>query len=240
MKPGLFDTIRSIVGLVGGEQAARNLDNIASGVKNVQNMVATPNVTDGTLTVNGHSYSVKKSGRSVYVTFTNIPSDFDEFSQVYHGLLGKNEYSAVAMIPMAIEMYARNEEEGNRCLELLCTFACKSEMSRRLKEKFGHPGDSYCQRYLPAALLQGANNKNAYTPTSPYTVCVENGGTADEESEMYNGTFYNRVILGDGWDMNKRAVQLFRQYDKDVYQISGCAATYMSCKPIRGSWPGLV
>jgi hypothetical protein len=197
-----------------------------------------PNQTS--VTINGHTYSVRQSGNSVLVSFTNIPSDVEEFTKVYRDLLGKSEYTVPALIPMAMEIYARNPQEGETCIATFCSFTAKSEMLRIIKDKFSHPNDPYCQRYLPAALLQGANNKNAYTPNRPYTVCIEHAvARKDEESDMYNGTFYQLQIRAEGWDTQERGVQVFKQFDAELYQVNGCPATYTSCKPIRGTWPGL-
>ena len=193
----------------------------------------------GSITVNGHVYTVSKSGESVLVSFTNIPSDAKEFEQVYRDLLGKNEYTVPALIPMAMEIYARNQQEGEKCITAFCTFTAKAEMIRIIKDKFSHLDDPYCQRYLPAALLQGASNKNAYTPNTPYTVCIEHSVNKDQESEMYNGTYYFLQIIADGWDTHQRGVQVFRPFDKELFQVSSCPATYTQCKPIRGTWPGL-
>ena len=99
----------------------------------------------GSITVNGHKYTVSKSGESVLVSFTNIPSDAKEFEQVYRELLGRNEYTVPALIPMAMEIYARNQQEGEKCITVLCTFTAKAEMIRIIKDKFSHPDDPYCQ-----------------------------------------------------------------------------------------------
>ena len=49
------------------------------------------------------------------VTFSNIPSGFTEFKAVYEGLLGKSIQGAAAMVPMAMEIYARDAETGKKC-----------------------------------------------------------------------------------------------------------------------------
>ena len=43
------------------------------------------------------------------VTFSNIPSDYDEFEAVYTQFLGKTPHGAAAMMPMAME------SEKNSC-----------------------------------------------------------------------------------------------------------------------------
>lgn len=197
-------------------------------------------VINASVTVNGHTYSVRKNDNSVLVSFSNIPTDSEEFKKVYQDLLGKSEYTVPALIPMALEIYARNPQEGEKCIATFCTFTAKAEMIRIIKDKFRNTDDPYCQRYLPAALLQGASNKNAYTPNTPYTVCIEHSVNKDQESDMYNGVFYFLQIIAEGWDTHQRGVQVFKAFDKELYQVSGCPATYTGCKPIRSTWPGLV
>lgn len=240
MNLNFSDIIKTIVNMLGGnKQVARNIEDLTKGMEDQKKRVKTPEVNTGSLTVNGHTYAVKKSGKSVLVSFTNVPSDAEEFAHIYNKLLGKSEYTVPALIPMAMEIYARNRQDGEKCIETFCNYAAKQEMKRTLMDKFGRQDSSYGQRYLPAALLQGANNRNAYAPDCPYTVCIEHTPKEDEESDMYNGTFYNLVIVADGWDSRERNVQVFKPFDKEMFLVNGCPATYMQCKPIRGTWGGL-
>ena len=52
----------------------------------------------------GDSYSKHAAGR---VTFTHVPSDYDEFEAIYQ-VLGKTPHGTAALMPMAMEMYGRN------------------------------------------------------------------------------------------------------------------------------------
>ena len=71
---------------------------------------------DGNLSI--ESYSSDAIGK---VTFTNVPSDYTEFETVYHQFLGKTPYGTAAMMPMAMEMYGRDKEMGEKCVRLICT-----------------------------------------------------------------------------------------------------------------------
>ena len=53
----------------------------------------------------------------------------------------------------------------------------------RLKDKFGSD-DSYGQRYLPAAVLEGATAANGYTPNKPYTVTMEASVNKHQELQL--------------------------------------------------------
>ena len=257
------DIAKTIANMMGGSKdAPKNLEDLTKGFKEILKTASAAaqeeltkeidKVKDEekaetkteakaeTISINGHNYTVRKDEDAVLVSFTNIPSDAEELKLVYRNLLGKSEYTVPALIPMAMEIYARDRQEGERCFAAFCSSLAVSEILRILKEKFGRPNDSYCQRYLPAALLQGASNMNAYTPNTPYTVRIEHAANEDSESAMYNGKYFFLVIIADGWDTRQRGVQVLKTYDNDFYVVNGCPATYTMCKPIRGEWPGLV
>ena len=142
-------------------------------------------VDGNTLTYGDHVYTVNGeidlnatvfNSPTAYVTFTNVPSGYTEFEAVYNNLLGKSMQGTAAMIPMAMEIYARDAALGERCFNLICKgSATVSEITRILKTKFNYSpyspeGDAYIQRYLPAVTLKNAAYNNGYNPTEPYTV----------------------------------------------------------------------
>ena len=213
-------------------------------------------VVDGnTLTYGTHKYTV--SGEinydtedfktpTAFVTFTNVPSGYAEFEAVYKGLLGKSLQGTAAMVPMAMEIYARHADTGERCFELLCdSNATVSGIIRILKTKivpseFSPEDDSYIQRFLPAASLKGAVYTNAYTPAYPYTVqtCASPNKFQEKKMSPY-GTVYYTYIIADGWDTTQRAVDLFLPLNETLYKVNGCASCYTQCKDIQGTWGGL-
>ena len=64
--------------------------------------------------------------------------------------------------------------------------------------------------------LMGAKSSNAYAPKAPYIVRVDRTAKPDETSELYGGTFCNRFIIGEGWDMPQRSVIVFKGKDKTL------------------------
>ncbi len=184
---------------------------------------------------------VKYDKPTATVTFTNIPSDYEEFEAVYTQFLGKTIHGTAAMIPMAIEMYARDAEVGKKCFELICNGpATVSGIIRILKEKLppnADYSDSYTQRYMAAALLKGAKDKNAYTPDYPYTVqmCM----SPNKSQNVTGGVDTFIYILAKGWDTEQRSVEIFKGYDDDLYKVYNCPSCYTQCKNIRGTWKGL-
>ena len=98
-------------------------------------------VNGNTLTYGDHTYTV--SGEITYdqtyydtptafVTFTNIPSGVTEFKAVYDNLLGLSPQGAAAMVPMAIEIYARDANVGEQCFNVLCHVLRRSGSSKHL------------------------------------------------------------------------------------------------------------
>ncbi|MCR5709297.1 MAG: hypothetical protein K6G79_02315 [Bacteroidales bacterium] len=218
------------------------------------NLPADVVVEGNTLRYGSHTYTV--SGVIDYtdgqfktptatVTFTNVPSDFAEFSAVYENLLGKSTHGTAAMVPMAIELYARDAELGERCLNLLCNGpATVSQITGILKQKFvpssfSPENDSYIQRYLPAALLKGAVPSNAYTPVKPYTVEMCPSPNGVKAAPLTGGEVTYLYILAGGWDTFQRAVDIFLKDGDDHYKVFNCPSCYTQCKQIRGTWPGL-
>ena len=182
---------------------------------------------------------------TAYVMFSNVPSGYTEFETVYNNFLGEHEFGAAAMIPMAFEIYARNNATGERCLNLLCNASTTvSEIVRILKTKlvpspYAPENDQYIQRYLPADLLDGAVNTNAYKPIEPYTVQMCRSANAPQDAPLTGGKVYYLYILAHGWDSFQRAADIFQAYNSDMYKVFNCPATYTHCKNIIGTWEGL-
>ena len=202
---------------------------------------------DHVYTVNGEINFKAKNHKtpSASVTFTNNPSNYMEFETVYYNLLGKTPQGAAAMIPMAIELYARDASVGKQCFELLCNGSATSDgIIRILKTKlvpsqYANANDSYIQRYMAAALLKGADNKNSYTPQEPYTVEMCSSPNGEKDAPLMGGTVYYLYILAHGWDSHQRAVDILLPYNSEYYKIANCSSTYTQCKNIIGTWPGI-
>ena len=245
-----------IAGFIDGWKAVPltdGSDELFSGIEQVR--VAPKVEVDGnTATCGTHTYTIvsdidvntrEYKQPTASVTFTNIPADYAEFEAVYNALLGKSRAGVAAMIPMAIELYARDAEAGEQCFDLLCNNdATASGIVRILKTKlvpsqYAQENDSYIQRYMAAALLKGAVNTNAYTPERPYTVEMTMSPNGVREAELMGGEVTYMYILAHGWDTFQRGVDVFLPYDTEYYKIAGCSSCYTQCKNIRGTWPGL-
>lgn len=214
-------------------------------------------IVDGnTLKYGDHVYTVNGeidlngtvfNSPTAYVTFTNIPSGYTEFEAVYNNLLGKSMQGTAAMIPMAIEVYARDATLGERCFTLLCNgSATVSEITRTLKQKFNYSpyspdNDQYVQCYLPAATLKGATYTNGYAPVEPYTVEMCRSANAPADAPLTGGTvYYIYILTSGGWDTFQRGVDIFQAYGSNMYKVFNCPNCYVQCRTIQnGPWQGL-
>ena len=203
---------------------------------------------DHTYTVSGEinfndNYTGYRGTPTASVSFTNFPSGYAEFEAVYNGLLGKSVQGTAAMIPMAIELYARDASVGERCFNLLCNSSSTvSGIIRILKTKlvpsqYAGADDPYIQRYMAAALLKGAMASNAYTPEEPYT--VEMCCSANKPQNSSYGMVYYVYILAKGWDTEQRQVEILQPNGSDLYKVFNCPSCYVQCKNIVGTWGGL-
>ena len=179
---------------------------------------------------------------SATVSFSNIPSGYTEFEAVYSALLGKTVAGTVGMIPMAMEIYARNEATGKKCIELLCGTKNATTMIRSLQSKFqatsANSDDTYIQRYLPAALLKGAKPDNAYAPSTPYT--VEMTASVNKPQSVTGGTdTFVYILTSGGWDTAQRQVEIYQKTGSDLHTVYNCPSVYTQCKTIVGTWDGL-
>ena len=216
-------------------------------------------VNGNTLTYGDHTYTVsgefdfvspvtgQLTEPTAFVTFTNIPSGYTEFEAVYNNLLGKSIQGTAAMIPMAMEMYARDAALGERCFNLICNSSSTvAGIIRILKTKFNYStyspeGDAYIQRYLPAVTMKNAAWNNGYNPTEPYTLEMCRSANAPQETSLtgYGMVYYIYILAPGGWDSFQRSVEIWQPMGSDMYKVFNCPALYTMCKNIYGTWNGL-
>ena len=241
-------------------QLADDVEKVVSGTyvdqwANLVNETSYDAEVDGnTLTYGSHQYRIVSdidvttdvfNRATASVTFSNIPSGFTEFSAVYNNLLGKSLAGTVAMVPMAMEIYARDAATGEKCIKLLCSQGTASEMVTELKRKImpsavAPEGDSYIQRYIPAALLKDAAPSNAYAPSTPYTVQMTMTSNGVKQSEQAGGTVtYACIVTSGGWSSAQRGVDLILSTGAALYKVYGCPGCYAQCAAISGTWNGL-
>ena len=203
-------------------------------------------------TFNGHTYTMKGTlsiktynpAATGTVTFTNVPSNYAEFEEVYTKFLGQTPYGTAAMMPMAMEIYGRDRAEGEKCIRLINYPNNVNSVLSQLKEKFGTSqyapeNDSYHQRYLPAAVLEGATPQNSYTPKYPYTVNMRASVNKHQDMQLYDGRVMYIYMMGKGWDTEQRSVEIIQVSEGELYKVFNCPSLYTQCKNIKGTWGGL-
>lgn len=207
---------------------------------------------ESSFSANGHTYTMKGTlsiqmynpAATGMVTFTNVPSNYEEFEQVYTQFLGKTPYGTAAMMPMAMAIYGRNRAEGEKCIRLINYSSNVNSVLSQLKEKFGTSqyapeNDSYHQPYLPAAVLEGATPENAYSPKTPYTVNMRASVNKHQDMQMYDGRVMYIYMMGKGWDTEQRSVEIIQVNEGDLFKVFNCPSLYTQCKRIKGTWGGL-
>ncbi len=225
-----------------GKSASDSAKKKAKNLKKANADVATWNYGSHTYTMSGNLTASKyKKGAFGEVKFSNIPSDYDEFETLYYEFLGRTPHGTAAMMPMAMEIYARDQELGLKCIQLINYPSNVNSVTSRLKDKlYAAPGDSYGQRYLPAALIKGATAANGYTPERPYTIDMEASANKHQELKISgSGTVVYLYIIGGGWDSHQRQVELVLEPGKEHYQVFNCPSLYVGCQRIQGDWGGL-
>ena len=198
-------------------------------------------VNDNEYQINGKTFTCKgnfspetyQPDASGMVTFTAFPASYEEFADLYENFLGKTPEGTAAMATMAMELYFRDAAVGEKCVDLLCGGGCAAEMKRGVGEKARScaKGDSYGQRYLPAAVLKGANSDNGYLPQEPYTIELKASVNKHEKVQISDsGTCLFLYVMGDGWDSHQRSVQVFLPDGQDHYKMWSASSLYMQCK----------
>lgn len=212
-------------------------------------------VDGNTMTYDNHTYTMDGNFDEDYVTngkakvtFTNIPSDYEEFRTVYEEFLGTTSYGVSAMLPMAFELWGRDHEVGKQCIALITGGTCYNEIMRQLPAHMemssqSPADDPYVQRCLPAAILQGATKENGYNPTEPYTVNISIGRKAQwaEESEILQSNVYQLYLIsGNAWNTQQRTVTIQRAWRGDkLYRVNNCSSLYVNIFAPRQDWNGL-
>lgn len=239
---GLFNKVKA--GKTVKEKARQSAENMVrnSNLKNSDkeefNYGGHSYVLQGNFKVD--AYNKHAAGK---VTFTHIPSDYEEFEAVYQ-VLGKTPHGAAAMMPMAMEIYGRNRKVGEKCIRLLCYPSNVNTVLSLLRDKYGSNegltnDDSYHQRYLPAAVLEGATPQNGYRPNEPYTINMNASVNKHQDMQLFDGRVMYIYIQGKGWDTEQRSIEIVKTSTNDLCQVFNCPALLTQCKRIQGTWNGL-
>ena len=218
---------------------------LALGCRQAHAQETTFNYGDHTYTMKGtlnmERYDRHATGE---VSFSHVPTDYEEFETVYTQFLGKTPHGTAAMMTMAMELYGRDREVGLQCIKLVCYFSNVNAVTSILNTKFSASSfspsnDPYIQRYLPAAVLKGATPANGYQPLEPYTIEMKASVNKHQDMQITGNRVMYLYVIGKGWDTEQRQVEIVRQTDSKLHQVFNCPALYTQCKQIKGTWRGL-
>ena len=99
--------------------------------------------------------------------------------------------------------------------------------------------DGYHQRYLPAAVLEGATPENGYCPNEPYTVTMYASVNQHRDMQLFDGRVMYIYLMGKGWDTEQRSIEIVKTSTSELCQVFNCPALLTQCKRIQGTWNGL-
>jgi hypothetical protein len=177
-------------------------------------------------------------GEKATIQFSRFPATVAEFRQVREKI-GGEPHGAVALQLMAYEMYRRNKSIGEECIRLNSATNNVKIQLRRLGELFGKD-ENYARPYQIAAYLSGANPKNGYNPTAPYTIEIATGISADsyQESSIYQATSITLRVMTEGRDGGYQPVSVIKTLkpsepsEGKYFMVYACSGIYVQVKPI--------
>ena len=166
------------------------------------------------------------------LTLEKIPATLEEF-QALQAELGTTPEGCIMLQLADMEMYRRDRNVGEQCLELNNTTTNFSDMKRRLSELFRENDESYARPYLVSTFFKGAKPSNGYNPSKPYTIQVRKDPTKqDERSQMLKGYVKHFQVYSDGYDTPWRGIDVVQQKGDEYYRVSNCPALLTQCKEV--------
>lgn len=191
---------------------------------------------DFSITLNGEKAQVVK-GETVTVTFDRFPTNLADFKRTY-AELSKTMAGVVVGNLMAYHLYFYNEAEGTEALTLCNDSNNIKNTIGQLSQKFSKKkiSDNYCQPFMVASYLAGANPGNAYHPTKPYTVKLRmhpsDSRAPQTGSFAYKGIDYtlqiwcNGVKNEDGSYGTWRNVEVLARKGNRDFTMFNCPSLY--------------
>ena len=160
-----------------------------------------------------------------------IPATLEEF-QSLQAELGTTPEGCVMLQLVAMEMYRRNRNIGEQCLQLNNTTTNFGTVKNRLNELF-RENDDYARPYIVSAMFKGAKPSNGYNPQKPYTIQLRKDPTkGDERSQLLKGYVKHYQLYSDGYDTPWRGIDVVKQQGEEHYRVSNCPAILTQCKEV--------
>ena len=179
-----------------------------------------------------------------YCTFNRFPSTVEQFKEL-QAQISTEPQGAVTMVLIAMEIYRKHPEIGEKCLFLATTEnehdpnnpgrMSKDRIIRRLNELLTRKNDSYARPYQVAAFLKGATQQNGYIPTKPYTVEVQAMNFPYEYNSKLDAKFIQYYVLTGGKDSGKEIIRVIKPWDSKYFLVDNFPGLYSQVKELPGS-----
>lgn len=178
-------------------------------------------------------------GQEASISFNHFPNSLSQFEAILP-TLKETPQGAVAAQLMAMELYRRNRDEGEKAFALCNVKSNVHSIMERVPDLFGYAGtayggDGYARPYQVASFLQGANRDNGYTPTEPYTVKVKVSPNGAVYSENYQAKMLYLNVITQGNDQGNTPCQVVntrKPGEPTGWIIFNCPGLYSQCKEI--------
>ena len=184
-----------------------------------------------------------------YVKFSNIPSGYKEFEVVYKEFLGKHINGIIALQIMALEIYNRDRADGTKCFMLINQASDEKTILERVGHRYDNVNPAENQPYLAACFLQGANRKNFFAPTEPYTIKFQADPDGKKETSLTGrGDVFYVDVIAEGFESQKVKRCQVVLWEKNVikggyYEMHEWSSFVLTAPSIYGEdnslWKGL-
>lgn len=177
-------------------------------------------------------------------TFDRFPWTVAKFQEL-QAQVSIEPQGAVTMVLIAMEIYRKYPEVGEKCLYLATTvnehdpnnpgYMSKDRIMHRLSELLRGKDKYYARPYQVAAYLKGANQQNGYIPEKPYTVEVEAMNYNYEYNSTLDAKFIQYYVLTGGKDSGKDIIRVIKPWNSNYYLVDNFPGLYSQVKELPGS-----
>ncbi len=173
------------------------------------------------------------------VSLNALPATERAFDEL-QAQIGDTPQGGVMMVLAAMEVWANaGPTAGNACLKkCVADFTITEFVPVRLNEMFSSTDKNYARPYQVAAFLVGAERKNGYNPTEPYTasmyVSPHHPYSYSSALDGTNITFQLRY-QGSGSESSKAtAITVVKPYGQKYYLCTSWSSLYVRVAQLRG------
>lgn len=173
-----------------------------------------------------------QGGQTASVSISRIPRNVAEFKELQKKL-GTTPEGCVMLQLVAFEMFGRDKNVGEQCVNLNNTDINVPSVMRRLPDILTRKDDTYVRRHLVATYFDGASPENGFNPTSPYTIKVRTSQVHQyERSNSLKGYVLHLEVYSTGYDTPWRGCEVVKQKGSEYYKVCNSPSMYVQCKEV--------